>query len=128
MATMQTYDAFEKQNQRLLDQMEKFKLECVSCPKCGAQWFTEIKVSRYQVNHNVVLGQAVPTEPDTIPYILLKCVKCEDLLEPRILHNTRDVAGGGRYDHFLDTLEGKYDDREVEEKEKEKDAVPSQEL
>jgi len=126
--TMSTYDALEKQQQKLMDQIEKNKLECINCPTCGSQWFTEIKAQRYQLDHNIILGQAIPTEPNTIPYLLLKCIRCENLLEPKILHNTRDVAGG-KYDNFLDTIEGKFDTRETPKtEEKVKDEIPSQKL
>ncbi len=40
-------------------------------------------------------------------------MRCDNLLEPRVLHNTRDAAGG-TYDHFLDTLQGKGDTRDIE--------------
>ena len=47
-------------------------------------------------------------------YVMLKCVRCNELLEPRIIHNTRDI-GGDAYDDLLDVLEGKGDIRDNNE-------------
>ena len=134
MPTMTTYDALERQQQALMDQIQKQKEQCIDCPVCSSQWFTEIEASRYQLDHNVILGQDVPTEPNTVPYKLLKCLRCDNLLEPRVLHNTRDAAGG-TYDHFLDTLQGKGDTRDIEKEpglqarqDESKDEIPSQRL
>jgi transcription elongation factor Elf1 len=125
---MATYDAYEKAQQTAIDQVKKQQMECISCPTCSSQWFVEVNANRYQVNHNVILGQDIPPEPNTVPYKLLQCVVCKDLLEPRILHNTRDPAGD-RYDNFLDTLEGKMDSRKKTEPEAEKkDEIPSEKL
>lgn len=124
---VQTYADFERQQNAILKQLEKRDLDCISCPKCSSQWFEQVKISRYKADHNIVLGQDVPPRPSTIPYILLKCVRCNDYLEPRVLHNTRDVVGGD-YDHFLDTLEGKHDSREEEDEEEVKSEIPSQKL
>jgi hypothetical protein len=121
---MQQWNDFNRQQEAIQKQLEKRDSECVSCPKCSSQWFEEVEVSRYKSDHNIVLGQKVPAKPGTIPYILLRCVTCTDLLEPRVLHNTRDVVGGD-YNHFLDTVEGKEDSRV---KRKPNNEIPSQEL
>jgi len=122
-----TYAEFERQQNQILKNLEKRDLECISCPSCSSQWFEQVRVSRYKADHNIVLGQDVPPKPSTIPYVLLRCVCCKDFLEPRVLHNTRDVVGGD-YNHFLDTLEGKFDSREQEGEEATTDEIPSQEL
>jgi hypothetical protein len=83
-----------------------------------------MKIQRFKIDHNVVLGQSVPAKPGSVPYVMLRCARCSNMIEPRIVHATRDVAGGG-YDHFLDTMEGKDDKRE---KKQEEAAVPTQEL
>lgn len=114
---METFSEFEKKQAIWLREKEERDLECVSCPQCGSQWFTEIPVSQYKAEHHVVVGQRVPPKPGTIPYLLLKCIVCEDLLEPRVLRNARDTAGGG-YDYLLDTLSGLHDTREDLTKEK----------
>ena len=111
---MQTYADFEQQQHAILKNLERRDLECISCPSCSSQWFEQVRISRFKADHNIVLGQDVPPKPSTIPYVLLRCICCQDFLEPRVLHNTRDVVGGD-YNHFLDTLEGKHDNREDEE-------------
>ena len=123
---MSTYDQYEKELKASIDQFRKKQEECINCPNCNSQWFTEVHANRYQVNHNVILGQQIPAEPNTLAYVLLKCVRCNELLEPRIIHNARDVAGD-RYDHFLDTLEGKMDKREDQKKEQD-NAIQGEEL
>lgn len=128
--TMATYDAYEQTMQAEIDKMRKRSIECINCPTCGSQWFEEKKVNRYQQNHHVILGQDVPPEPNTVPYILLKCVHCNNWLEPRVLHSTRDIAGD-RYDSLLDTLEGKNDIRKQEkqpEEENKDGEIPSEGL
>lgn len=125
---MQTYADFEAKQNAILDQMEKRDMECISCPNCSSQWFEQVQVARYKADHNIVLGQDVPPKPGTIPYVVLRCIYCKDLLEPRVLHNTRDVVGGD-YNHFLDTLEGKNDERtKGQEVEESKNAIPSEKL
>lgn len=114
---MQTFTDYEAQQHKVLKELEKRDLECISCPSCGSQWFEQVRVSRFKADHNIVLGQDVPPRPSTIPYVLLRCILCKDLLEPRVLHNTRDVVGGD-YNHFLDTIEGKHDSRKEKEEEK----------
>src|SRR5687768_1593268 len=120
-----TYADFERQQQRIMRELEQRDLECLSCPNCSSQWFEQVKVSRYKADHNIILGQEVPPKSNTVPYIVLRCIRCSDFLEPRVLHNTRDVVGGD-YSHFLDTIEGKKDKRT--DQEKPKNAIHSQEL
>ena len=47
--------------------------------------------------------------------------------EPRIIHQTRDIAGKD-YDHFLDTLNGIGDKRPKEEKKEEVSEIQGEEL
>lgn len=115
---MQTYNEFERQRNIALKEREKIDMECIHCPNCSSQWFMEIPVYKFQANHNVILGQNVPTKPGAIPYYILQCVRCKDLLEPRVIHTTRDI-GGNDYDDFLDTLDGKGDLRKNKEEVKE---------
>ena len=124
---MQTWSDMERREAAIKKQLEKKDIECVSCPTCSSQWFEEVNVSRYKADHNLVLGQHVPTKPSTIPYILLRCLNCKDCLEPRVMHNTRDVVGGD-YNNFLDTLEGKNDSREENKPVEKSNEIKSQEL
>ena len=105
---MQTYHDFEKMNTMAMDEADRKRKDSVSCPKCSSQWFEQLRVGRYVSDHNVILGQAVPGVAGEMEYVLLKCVRCTEILEPRILHSTRDI-GGDAYDHLLDTLEGNGD-------------------
>ena len=113
---MQTYSDFERMNSLALKQQENKERESVSCPKCSSRWFEHIRVGRYKADHNVILGQQVPGLGGDLGYVLLKCIRCSELLEPRIINNTRDL-GGDVYDDLLDTLEGKGDSRPSEDKE-----------
>jgi len=107
---MQTYADFERNNAAALKAVEKKRTDCVSCPKCKSQWFQQFKIGRYVSDHNVILGQEVPAVAGEMSYVMLKCVRCEELLEPRIINSTRDV-GGDAYDQLLDTLDGEGDGR-----------------
>lgn len=107
---MQQWSDFERAEQLATRSELERQLESVTCPTCESQWFEHVEVSQFQADHHVVVGQHVPTRPSTIPYILLRCVRCENKLIPRIIHQTRDIAAG-TYDHFLDTLEEKGDSR-----------------
>jgi hypothetical protein len=107
---MTTWNEWEKQQLRVLEAKEEIDRSCLRCPKCDGQWFEEVKVTRYKEDHNVVVGQQVPARPGSIPYIVLRCIRCNDVLEPRVVHSTRDIAGGD-YDKFLDCLEGLDDKR-----------------
>lgn len=122
---LSTFADFERQQQAFVKQMKKHDLECISCPSCGSQFFEELEVAKFKASHNVILGQPVPIKPGSQPYILLKCIYCGDLLEPRVDNNTRDVLHGD-YDQLLDTIEGKLDNRKKEEKKE--NAVQAEEL
>lgn len=84
----------------------------VTCPKCSSTWMEQVEVYQYDANHQIIPGQRVPTlHPNTIPFILLRCLRCGDTLQPFILHAMRDISGGTIYDNFLDAMEGKGDTR-----------------
>jgi len=127
---MQTWNDFEKGQATALKVKEEADLECVSCPKCGSQWFEQIVLSRYPINHNLVLGQDIPPKPSSVGYKFLRCGLCANVIEPRVQHFTRDLAASD-YDFCLDTMEGKFDARkqvEEEKKEEAEDAIKSEEL
>lgn len=120
---LQTYAEFEAQQNALMQQMKKQDLECVSCPTCSSEFFEQVQVHKLKADHHVILGQEVPPKPGTQPYVILRCIYCANLLEPRVQSNTRDILGGP-YEDLLDTLEGKRDKRAEERV----NAIPSQEL
>lgn len=75
---------------------------CIRCPKCKTNtWFEEIRAQQYVDEHTVVLGQSVP--PKGASFVLLRCVKCGELTEPRLLRNTRDSINAA-YENFLDAM------------------------
>jgi len=113
---MQTYHDFERMNTMAMEEADRKRKDSVVCPKCTSQWFEQVKIGRYVADHHVILGQQVPSVAGEMAYILLRCVRCDEMLEPRILHNTRDL-GGDAYDHLLDTLESKGDKKEDKKEE-----------
>ena len=76
---------------------------CLRCPKCKNTWFEEVRVSQFRDDHTVSLGQGVPTM-NAGPFVLLRCAKCSDLTEPRLLRQARDVANV-LYDNFIDAMQ-----------------------
>lgn len=112
---MMMFSDWDRQQGLAQTQQQQMENEAVYCPKCGSEWFEHISVSKYQANHFLILGQHVPPVKGSLPYIVLKCIRCTNLLEPRLTHAIRDLAGRD-YGTFLDTIEGKGDSREKEEK------------
>lgn len=78
------------------------KDDCIKCPKCKATWFEEVNVAQFIDEHTVILGQGLPPK-NGVRFTMLRCVKCSDLLEPRILRQNRDAANQ-LYDNFLDQM------------------------
>jgi len=125
---MSSYSDFERSQILAMKSEEEKDLDCIQCPKCRGQWFEQVEVSRFQNQRQVVIGQTPPVKPGSIPYILLRCIHCRNLVEPRVSRSMRDLAAQD-YDHFLDTLEGKFDSREEkEEKEPADDGIQGEEL
>lgn len=127
MDNLSTYSSFERSQAMAVKAKEEADLECLSCPKCGSQWLEQIRLFRYPVNHNLVLGQDVPPRPGSVGYVFLRCGLCQNVIEPRVQHYARDLAAND-YDFLLDTMEGKFDRRKEEVKEKTKDEIKSQKL
>jgi hypothetical protein len=129
MTSFSNYESFEKQQLMAMREAENRALDCIDCPKCGSQWFEEVSFARYQADHHVVVGQDVPPQPGISPFKMLRCVRCANLLEPRIVHQTRDLGAKG-YDSFLDTLEGVGDTRKTAEDKKKEAAgeIPAEKL
>jgi len=109
---MTSFTEWEKITMGAITARELHDQECIACPKCGGEWMEEVKAQRFKDDHNVVIGQPVPSKPGSIPYIILRCLYCNNMIEPRVVHQTRDIAGGD-YNHFLDTVEGKMDKRKT---------------
>lgn len=114
-------DQFELDKQILANNLKKQDMDSLNCPTCSSQWFEQIQIMKVPVNHSVVLGQKVPNKLGT-SFVMLKCVNCSAVIEPRISRNPRDLLGDD-YNHFLDTFEGKNDSRIDKE-----DAIPTEKL
>lgn len=102
---MSMYSDFERSQMIAMKDEEERDLDCILCPKCKGQWFEEVRLQQYQNQKQVVIGQSVPEKPGTIPFIMLRCIHCSNLVEPRVIHTTRDLAGAS-YKDFLDTING----------------------
>lgn len=75
--------------------------------KCGCSYFEEVKAVQYMANHNLIIGQAVPAVQDGgVPFYLLRCLKCKELIEPRIQRMNPDSIDR-RYEAFLSEMEDK---------------------
>ncbi len=75
---------------------------CLACPKCKSTWFEEVKTQQYVDDHTVIVGQSIPPK-NGIQFVLLRCSKCSETVEPRLLRQARDAANS-LYDNFLDSM------------------------
>ncbi len=117
---MQTWEEFKRVEDIALKKKLDAEQESVRCKICGSTWFTEREFFQFKSEHNLVVGQNVPHRfPNSVGFILLECVHCKGLLEPRIMSSTKDLAAN-LYNNFLDTVEGKNDIRVIEKKEETK--------
>ena len=81
--------------------------EVCECPTCGCKFFEQIEVHQFPKNHNVILGQKVAPLAD-IGFIVLRCLRCEDVMEPQVQTGARDLARK-MYNEFLDTMQTPFD-------------------
>lgn len=108
---MQQWEDYNRAQQESLKRQLDASLEAVSCPKCKSTWFESVDAFQFKADHNLILGQDIPTRRSgMIPYKVLRCLCCSDVLEPHVIHSTMDAAGQD-YNDFLDTLQGKLDTR-----------------
>jgi len=77
--------------------------KAIVCPGCGLTWFEQVEIQQFDQFNSVVLGQkTAPINP--VKFIILRCIKCGELLEPNILYNTMDNIRKA-YDKLLTALE-----------------------
>ena len=99
-----TYADLERDTLQAETNRQEAMNEVLKCPKCSCSFFEEVQAKQFAYNHNVIIGQKVPTVNFDVGFILLRCVKCQDLTEPRVLRNARDSINK-KYDEFLDEME-----------------------
>lgn len=94
------------ENEKLLAEQKKAQLEAdtLKCPNCKCLWFEEVALYQFKAEHSLIHGMAVPRKVG--PFIFLRCVKCSELTEPRIIRQNKDNMDKF-YDDLLDVLEDK---------------------
>jgi hypothetical protein len=107
---MSSFDNFHLHQLELEKKRQEKEKASMKCPTCSSLWFEEVQVARFKEDHWIAAGQSVPFAVGTQPYKLLKCVRCNDFLEPRMNMDTADYAVAG-YAELTDTLQGKGDTR-----------------
>jgi len=76
--------------------------EIVECPKCRGSFFERLELAQYQRTHLVIPGQSPPIYG--MEYIILRCARCQELLEPTIELSPRDLATS-QYGELVKELE-----------------------
>jgi len=125
MSSFSNYSDFERQQMIAMREQELRDLDCLQCKECSCAWFEEVEVARFKSDHHLVLGQQIPTHPGSVPFRVLRCMRCGHLQAPRIIHQTRDLGGKG-YDHFMDSMKG-YGDTRKKPEEPEEPGDPEEE-
>jgi len=74
----------------------------------------------------LVPGQRIPQKANTSGFVLLRCIRCNNLLEPCVTVDERDLLKGD-YHEFLDTMDGKGDTRK-EKPENQHSLISNEEL
>lgn len=82
----------EEQRKRLEVEKKKREQEVIICPECKCTFFEEVEISEYKADHWITLGQHVPRLPSTPVFFVLRCVKCNYMLEPRLNMEPADTA------------------------------------
>lgn len=73
---------------------------CTECPKCKNTWFEQVVCQQYNADTLVLLGQPPAPAENAVPFVLLRCLKCRFLLEPKALRQYKDGANLS-YNHLL---------------------------
>ena len=92
------------------------------CPRCGKEFFTILKVEKFPEMQTAVIGQAPVPEWEGGTFYLLKCIFCEEIVEPDVIRGPRDPLNEP-YDELLDSL-----DDARKQKEEEASVVKAEEL
>ena len=94
--------SFEVEQKMQPDNKKDITEGVLKCPGCKSSWFEQVRAQQYIDDHTVILGQPAPPKVGA-EFFLLRCTKCGDLSEPRVLRQSRDIANQ-LYDNFLDSL------------------------
>jgi len=87
-----------------LDQIYKtVEPDLYKCTQCECTWLEQIEVAQYISTITTVMGQPLPPR-EQLSFILLKCPKCGELMEPRTQTNQQGALSE-RYNKFLDEME-----------------------
>ena len=78
--------------------------------ECGNSWFEEFRVSRVSKLHMVIPGQEVP-KVGSGPFVLLRCVKCNEIYEPNLTAAT--TAHIRVYNELMEELRADSDKEET---------------
>lgn len=107
-----TWTAFQRENDYVIQQKEKEANDAIVCGGCGSHYFTQVEAGKYRSNAELVVGQRVPNVPSQhTSYMLLQCVRCGDYTEPNVIRHNPMMLEKDAYTLFLDTLHGEGDTR-----------------
>lgn len=70
----------------------------IKCSKCSSLWFERVEVNQY-LDRTVILGQELAKNLAMPSWMLLRCIRCNEVHEPRLLLSTYDSIRK-EYDKF----------------------------
>jgi hypothetical protein len=110
MAEDRQWGQFEAAQQAAARAAQNIDNDTLKCPNCKSTWFEKVELFQFKENHTLLHGQSVPAKVG--PFIFLRCARCDELTEPRLIRQAKDNMDKF-YDSLLDTLEEK--DKEKKE-------------
>lgn len=101
---MKQWSDFAASQELAVRKLQEQDAETLACPACKNVWFEEVELMTFKSDHQVIPGQKVPHKFG--PFIFLRCIKCDELTEPRLLRQQKDNLDK-IYSTLLDMLEDK---------------------
>ena len=98
-----------------MEDVMKKNSNAMNC-KCGNQWLEEIRVSKFNGDMVVALGQTLQKVAES--FVIYKCPVCEDFTLPRTHLTTQDSLRkeyDDMYDSLTDGMEATKDERHESE-------------